>query len=154
MYNFMGWQGANSGHLGVFLNAEDQDNYDFVYFRFVAIYRRVRGKLWVCWFQTRAAISIFQNLLTTSSVYGNDFGVLQNSIWRWGVLYLLTCFRDSVMEYLLSRRKCEELSHPKNPKMCDAILETPLKMQSYDTQTRRENATLSSDTSPLASTRK
>ncbi|CAH3178162.1 unnamed protein product, partial [Porites evermanni] len=33
MYNFMGWRGANSGHLGVFLNAEDQDNYDFVYFR-------------------------------------------------------------------------------------------------------------------------
>ena len=48
MYNFMGWQGANSGHPGVFLNAEDQDNYDFVYFRFVAIYRRIRGKLWVC----------------------------------------------------------------------------------------------------------
>ena len=48
MYNFMGWRGANSGHLGVFLNAEDQDNYDFVYFRFVAIYRRIRGKLSVC----------------------------------------------------------------------------------------------------------
>ena len=45
MYNFMGWRGANSGHLGVFLNAEDQDNYDFVYFRFAAIYRRIRGKL-------------------------------------------------------------------------------------------------------------
>ena len=34
MYNFIGWNGANSGHLGVFFNAEDQDNYDFVYFRF------------------------------------------------------------------------------------------------------------------------
>ena len=37
MYNFIGSGGANSGHLGVFLNAEDQDNCDFVYFRFVAI---------------------------------------------------------------------------------------------------------------------
>ncbi|CAH3133738.1 unnamed protein product [Porites lobata] len=33
MYNFIGWRGANSGHPGVLLNAEDQDNYDFVYFR-------------------------------------------------------------------------------------------------------------------------
>ena len=77
MYNFIGRDGVNFGHPGVFLNAEDQDNYDFVYFRFVAIYRRIRGKLWVRWFQTRAATSIFQNLLTTSSVYGNDFGVLE-----------------------------------------------------------------------------
>ena len=45
MYNFIGSGGANSGQLGVFLNAEDQDNYDFVYFRFVAIYTRIRGKL-------------------------------------------------------------------------------------------------------------
>ena len=77
MYNFIGRDGVNFGHLGVFLNAEDQDNYDFVYFRFVAIYRRIKGKFWVCWFQTRAAISIFQNLITTSSVYENDFGVLE-----------------------------------------------------------------------------
>ena len=42
MYNFMGWRGANSGHPGVFLNAEDQDNYDFVYFWFVAIYKNKR----------------------------------------------------------------------------------------------------------------
>ena len=34
LYNFMGWNGVNSGHLGVFFNAEDEDNYDFVYFRF------------------------------------------------------------------------------------------------------------------------
>ena len=38
MYNFIGSGGVNFGHPGVFLNAEDQDNYDFVYFRFVAIY--------------------------------------------------------------------------------------------------------------------
>ena len=33
LFNVMGWKGVNSGHLGVFFNAEDQDNYDFVYFR-------------------------------------------------------------------------------------------------------------------------
>ena len=33
LYNFMGGDVANLGHLGVFFNAEDQDNYDFVYFR-------------------------------------------------------------------------------------------------------------------------
>ena len=46
MYNFIGSGRVNFGHPGVFLNAEDQDNYDFVYFRFVAIYtHRIRGKL-------------------------------------------------------------------------------------------------------------
>jgi len=34
LFNFIGWLGVNSGHLGVFFNIEDQDNYDFVYFRF------------------------------------------------------------------------------------------------------------------------
>ena len=34
LFNLIGWRGVNSGHLGVFFNAEDQDNYDFVYFRF------------------------------------------------------------------------------------------------------------------------
>ena len=34
LFNVIGWKGVNSGHLGVFFNAEDQENYDFVYFRF------------------------------------------------------------------------------------------------------------------------
>ncbi len=34
LYNFIGGNRVNLGHLGVFLNAEDQDNYDFIYFRF------------------------------------------------------------------------------------------------------------------------
>ena len=34
IYNFIGRDGVNYGHPGVFFNAEDQDNYDFVYFRF------------------------------------------------------------------------------------------------------------------------
>ena len=38
LFNFIGWNGVNSGHLGVFFNVEDQDNYDFVYFRFEIIY--------------------------------------------------------------------------------------------------------------------
>ena len=67
---------------------------------------------------------------------------------------LLFTYSTNILVRLLTRRKCEELSHPKNPKMCDAILETPLKMQSYYSQSRRENAILSSGTSPLASTRK
>ncbi|KAL9974432.1 hypothetical protein ACROYT_G011462 [Oculina patagonica] len=33
LFNFMGWKGVDSGHPGVLFNAEDQDNYDFVYFR-------------------------------------------------------------------------------------------------------------------------
>ena len=37
MYNFIGSGRVNLGHPGVFLNAEDQDKYDFVYFRFVEI---------------------------------------------------------------------------------------------------------------------
>ena len=34
LFNVTGLSGVNSGNLGVFFNAKDQDNYDFVYFRF------------------------------------------------------------------------------------------------------------------------
>ena len=44
-----------------------------------------------------------------------------------------------------------EFSYPKNPKMCDPILVTLLKMQPHYSQSSRENATPSSGTSPLAS---
>ena len=47
--------------------------------------------------------------------------------------------------------KYEELSYPKNQKMCDPILVTLLKMRPHDSQSSRENATPSSSTSPLAS---
>ena len=47
--------------------------------------------------------------------------------------------------------RCEELSYPKNPKMCDPILVTLLKMQPRYSQSSRENATPSGGTSPLAS---
>ncbi|XP_068705750.1 uncharacterized skeletal organic matrix protein 7-like isoform X2 [Montipora foliosa] len=33
LYNFIGRNSVNFGHLGLFFNAEDEDNYDFVYFR-------------------------------------------------------------------------------------------------------------------------
>ena len=47
--------------------------------------------------------------------------------------------------------KCEELSYPKDPKICDPILVTLLKMQPRYIQSGLKNATLSSGTSPLAS---
>lgn len=33
LYNFIGRNSVNVGHPGLFFNAEDEDNYDFVYFR-------------------------------------------------------------------------------------------------------------------------
>ena len=50
-----------------------------------------------------------------------------------------------------ANRKYEELSYPKNQKMCDPILVTLLKMRPHYNQSSRENATPSSGTSPLAS---
>ena len=47
-----------------------------------------------------------------------------------------------------ANRKCEELFYPKNPKMCDPILVTPLKMRPRYSQSRRENATPFSGASP------
>ena len=47
--------------------------------------------------------------------------------------------------------KYEELSHPKNQKMCDPILVALLKMRPHDSQSSHENATPSSGLSPLAS---
>ena len=47
--------------------------------------------------------------------------------------------------------KYEELSYPKNQKMCDPVLVTLLKMRPHYSQSSRENATPSSGTSPLAS---
>ena len=43
---------------------------------------------------------------------------------------------------------------PNNPKMCDPIVVTLLKMRPHNSQSGRENATSSSDTSPLASYKK
>ena len=47
-----------------------------------------------------------------------------------------------------------EFSYPKNPKMCDPILVTLLKMQPHYSQSSRKNATPFSGTSPLASYKK
>ena len=47
--------------------------------------------------------------------------------------------------------KCKELSYPKNQKMCDPILAPLLKVRPHYSQSSRENATLSSGTSSLAS---
>ena len=50
-----------------------------------------------------------------------------------------------------ANRKYEELSNPKNPKMCDPILVTLLNTRPHNSQSSRENATPSRGTSPLAS---
>ena len=49
-----------------------------------------------------------------------------------------------------ANRKYEELSYPKNPKMCDPILVTLLKMQPHYSQSGLENVNPSSGASPLA----
>ena len=36
LFNKIGWNGVNSGHLGLLYNAKDERNYDFVYFRYCA----------------------------------------------------------------------------------------------------------------------
>ena len=48
-------------------------------------------------------------------------------------------------------RKYEQLSYPKNPKMCHPILVTLLEMQPHYGQSSRENATPSRGTPQLAS---
>ena len=50
-----------------------------------------------------------------------------------------------------ANRKYEELSYPKNPKMCDPILLTLLKTRPHYSKSSLENATPSSGTSPSAS---
>ena len=62
---------------------------------------------------------------------------------------MLTVRTGSYAPALANRLKYEELSHPKNQKMCDPIL--VLKMQPHYSQFSRENATPSSGTSPVAS---
>ena len=52
-----------------------------------------------------------------------------------------------------ANRKYEELSYPKNQKMCDPILVTLLNMRPHYYQSSRENATPFRGTSPLASYR-
>ena len=34
LFNKIGWNGVNSGHLGILYNAKNSKNYDFVYFRY------------------------------------------------------------------------------------------------------------------------
>ena len=62
---------------------------------------------------------------------------------------LFTCSTKNCGTFANS--KYEELSYPKNQKMCDPVLVTLLKMRPHYSQSSRENATSSSDTSPLTS---
>ena len=75
MYNFIGRDGVNFGHPGVLLNAEDQDNYDFVYFRFVAIYTTsIRRKLSLLWFKTWTQSEFFKTFLRPLPSRGEGVG--------------------------------------------------------------------------------
>ena len=64
---------------------------------------------------------------------------------------LLFTYNTNILVRLLTVNNYEELSYPKNQKMCDPILVTLLKMRPHYSQSTRENATPSSGTSPLAS---
>ena len=55
---------------------------------------------------------------------------------------------------MFANRKYEQFSYPKNPKTCDPILVTLLKMQRHYSQSSRENSTPFSGTSQLASYKK
>ena len=52
---------------------------------------------------------------------------------------------------MFANRKYEQFSYPKNPKTCDPILVTLLKMQRHYSQSSRENSTPFSGTSQFAS---
>ena len=68
---------------------------------------------------------------------------------RW-LLHLINNFLNFLTETILNPYLME-FSYPKNPRMCDPIQVTLLKMQPHSSQSSRENATPSSGTSPLAS---
>ena len=64
---------------------------------------------------------------------------------------LLFTYSTNILVRLLTvNMKNNELSYPKNLKMCDPILVILLKMQLHYSQSSRENATPSSGTFPLA----
>ena len=63
---------------------------------------------------------------------------------------LLFIYSTNILEGLLTLHM-KNCPTPKNPKMCDPILLTLLKIRPHYSHSRRENATQSSGTSPLAS---
>ena len=67
---------------------------------------------------------------------------------EWRTLYFGLQYKHSGT---FANRKYEELSYPKNQKMCNLILVTLLKIWPHYSQSSCENATPSSGTSPLAS---
>ena len=68
----------------------------------------------------------------------------------WMKNTLLFIYSTNILVRLLTVNMKNCLT-PKNPKMCDPILVTLLKMRPHYSQSSRENATPSSSTSPLAS---
>ena len=68
----------------------------------------------------------------------------------WMESTLLFIYSSNILVRLLIGNMKNCLT-PKNPKMCDPILVTLLKMRPHYSQSSRENATPSSGTSPVAS---
>ena len=51
LLNQAGWQGVNSGHLGLLFNAVDENNFDFVYFRcsFFVTCKKINDRCVAAW---------------------------------------------------------------------------------------------------------
>ena len=90
---------------------------------------------------TRFDIFCLQALLTRTSLLALAKSIYYPNTWITR-FFKLKCID---VYTLLSKHP------PKNPKMCDRILETLLKMRLHYSQSSRENATPPSGTSPLAS---
>ena len=75
------------------------------------------------------------------------------TFYFYELTHFLDCMKNK-QSVTFANRKYEELSYPKNQKMCDPILVTLLKIRPHYSQSSRENATPSSGTSPLAAIRK
>lgn len=50
LMNVIGWRGVNSGHLGVFYNAVDENNFDLIYFRLVFCLEYIKQQQQHCFF--------------------------------------------------------------------------------------------------------
>ena len=73
-----------------------------------------------------------------------------NNFFNWMKKTLLFTYGTNLLVRLLTVNMKNSLT-PKNPKMCDPILVTLLKMRPHYSQSSHQNATPSSETFPLAS---
>ena len=76
---------------------------------------------------------------------------LTHFLINWMKNTLLFTYSTNILVRLLTVNMNNFSSYPKNPKMCDPIVVTLLKMRPHYSQSSRKNATPSSSTSLLAS---